>query len=914
MIKKISEFKNIVGYELSVFKHGWSLSTLNLNTGEKNYFSHGENSKQSTGQDVTNYINAQESPLLVGYNNKGYSNYMLRVIMEGHSAELIYSISEYTLNTNNPPWTYKDYPKGYFNYAYTDLMDEMSERMSLKMAAGNLGMDIKTREVSLNTNRVLTQDEWIKDKQYNDHHVEVLGKLFNSRLEYLNTKIELGNMGNLTARESLPLTNAQLVAAYLVGPDAKAIEYGDDNTYDMPENIWVKNKAVKDYFLDPSKPNRLEIEIGAMPHVLSGGGLHGGVPNYVGQSDDEWEIMIADGEQFYPSIMVRYDMLSRSVKDPELFIKSVNDRLIYKDIGDDRQSTLKLVNNTVYGASGAPFNPLYDKRMANSVCYTGQLLLIDLIEKLEVLGDKIEFINSNTDGIIYRYHKSVEDEMFQITGAWQARAGIVLEFNRIKTIVQKDVNNYIIEDEYGQVHAKGAHLTTYDGPSVMNGELSIVDKALGDYLLTNTPIRDTIESASQIKDFQMIGRTGSTYESTVWVAKGKDVVVNDVNRVYATKEQGYGSLYKVRSAGHAKGQKRDKVQSVPASLIVDNENKLTINHIDKEWYIDLAEKRAKGFLGKRGKVKMETQESKRVERRTYLKLNEDSTEVRMFDRDDVLTGEWASDDTVLITKRAYDKLSQSNGPAREETTPQPVAPIETTTQEAAIMKIVPTSGNIASTGSTNILNTGSTNTNVVNFYRKRAEVKKLINKSKKELDERLVDALEQVNMDYDLSFGTESFTQDENGSTLQGKIRFVDLDSGHIESYYSRSFTADTTSDAYGELVLSFVSDYVENSLIVKTNVVEPVVNTEQVTTVSSPEVKVVPVESRKPSAQQVQILADLYSKITSDVTSPEASDFLNVVKAKMSSNEYTEDEVLRFTLEAEDILTIHSERRSGVN
>ena len=68
------------------------------------------------------------------------------------------------------------------------------------------------------------------------------------------------------------------------------------------------------------------------------------------------------------------------------------DRLIYKAANDDRQATLKLVNNTTYGASGAKFNALYDKRMANSICYTGQLLLIDLIEKLEVLGDKIQFI------------------------------------------------------------------------------------------------------------------------------------------------------------------------------------------------------------------------------------------------------------------------------------------------------------------------------------------------------------------------------------------------------------------------------------------------------------------------------------------------------------------------------------------
>ena len=44
-------------------------------------------------------------------------------------------------------------------------------------------------------------------------------------------------------------------------------------------------------------------------------------------------------------------------------------------------------------------NPLYDPRQANRVCIYGQLLLTDLIEKLEPY---CEITQSNTDGVLVK--------------------------------------------------------------------------------------------------------------------------------------------------------------------------------------------------------------------------------------------------------------------------------------------------------------------------------------------------------------------------------------------------------------------------------------------------------------------------------------------------------------------------------
>ena len=54
--------------------------------------------------------------------------------------------------------------------------------------------------------------------------------------------------------------------------------------------------------------------------------------------------------------------------------------------------TLKLVINTTYGCMKSKYSSLYDPKMANQVCITGQLLFVDLIEKLEPYITLIQLI------------------------------------------------------------------------------------------------------------------------------------------------------------------------------------------------------------------------------------------------------------------------------------------------------------------------------------------------------------------------------------------------------------------------------------------------------------------------------------------------------------------------------------------
>ena len=94
--------------------------------------------------------------------------------------------------------------------------------------------------------------------------------------------------------------------------------------------------------------------------------------------------------------------------------------------------------------------------------------------------------------------------------------------------------------------------------------------------------------------FQIICKTGGTYTDTIWKSDKGNVKTNRVNRVYASKNHNHGNLYKVKTGEKVRN---DSIANLPEHCIVDNEDKLTINDIDKQWYIDMAIKRINDFKG-----------------------------------------------------------------------------------------------------------------------------------------------------------------------------------------------------------------------------------------------------------------------------------------------------------------------------
>ena len=290
---------------------------------------------------------------------------------------------------------------------------------------------------------------------------------------------------------------------------------------------------------------------------------------------------------------------SRNIPSPEVYAATIERRVKAKRAGDKATANaLKLVLNTTYGAMLNRYNPLYDPLMGRSVCISGQLFLLELANHLVADCDTLKVIQLNTDGIMVSFDEDEYSKVLAITGEWQERTGFELEEDTVKMICQKDVNNYVEVPFGGDPKIKGGVLVRGIAPAGafnINNNACVVAKAVKNYLAYGVPVEDTITSCDRMLDFQLVAKAGSKYGDALHEIDGQMEVVQKVNRVYATEDHRCGTLYKI----HLGTGNLVKIAGLPAKCVVDNDNHLTIDVVDRDWYIRQAKKYVRDFLGEK---------------------------------------------------------------------------------------------------------------------------------------------------------------------------------------------------------------------------------------------------------------------------------------------------------------------------
>lgn len=301
----------------------------------------------------------------------------------------------------------------------------------------------------------------------------------------------------------------------------------------------------------------------------------------------------------YPHLMTIMGYTSRNIPSPDVYAATIERRVKAKRAGDKATANaLKLVLNTTYGAMLNRYNPLYDPLMGRSVCISGQLFLLELANHLVTDCKTLKVIQLNTDGIMVSFDEDEYQKVLEITGEWQERTGFELEEDTVKSICQKDVNNYVEVPFEGDPKIKGGVLVRGIAPAgafKINNNACVVAKAVKDYLAYGIPVEDTIMSCDRLLDFQLVAKAGSKYGDVLHDVDGQMEVVQRVNRVYATEDHRCGTLYKI----HLGTGNPVKIAGLPAKCVVDNDNHLTIDVIDRDWYIRLARRYVRDFLGEK---------------------------------------------------------------------------------------------------------------------------------------------------------------------------------------------------------------------------------------------------------------------------------------------------------------------------
>ena len=335
-----------------------------------------------------------------------------------------------------------------------------------------------------------------------------------------------------------------------------------------------------------------------------------------------------DVASYYPNLMIKCGYTSRNIPSPKSFEDVVAKRLEAKKRGDKTTANaLKLVVNTTYGAMLNQYNDLFDPLMGRSVCITGQLFLLEMAQNLYENVDNLRIVQINTDGVMIEFYEDQYEEVLAIVNEWQSRTGFELEEDSVVRIAQKDVNNYVEVQPDGKVKAKGGYLVkgvSTVGAFNINNSCCIVATALKEYFVNGTPVEETINGCNDVFQFQIVAKAGAKYKEAYHLVDGEKQPVQKVNRVYATADERYGKLFKVK----AEDDSTAKIEMLPEHCIIDNDNHLTINDVDKTFYIEMANKRINDFKG----IKPEKKKGGHKKMATTTKKTEETTNLNVYQK------------------------------------------------------------------------------------------------------------------------------------------------------------------------------------------------------------------------------------------------------------------------------------------
>ena len=599
---------NLWLFDFEVTKYDWLLVLINYRTDEEIVF------HNSIPNDIQNFIDSYR-PILIGHNAKYYDQYILKAILAGYTLEEIKDVNDYII----------DGGQGFeINFGYLeippiwDTIQDIVPQKSLKEIEGNLLLDITESSVDFKINHKWSKEEFEEMLHYCRADVKALRPLFEARYDYFKTKFDLSILSKIDPSINIGLTNAKLCAKFL---EAKLVQRTDEREYEIPKTIDLKYipKKILDFFNkihDDKIPSdllfksKLEYNFYGMMSIFAWGGAHGAKPNFIFIQEEEPEMVVinADFASLYPHLLalLQYNFISRNIKDKNAYYNTLQRRLELKKQGKkNEQAPLKLILNTTYGCQNNKYNDLYDPKGARGTCITGQLLICELTERIYEIGEVIQL---NTDGLMVKLPKRKLDEYYKVCNEFVKKCGIELEYDVIYKIVQRDVNNYAMlygDENKPSIKAKGGCFsslpkieiqedgtlkTTYK-PDFKSNSLSIVAEALLKKLLFNIPVEKTINECNELARFQNITHLGSSYEKMVQESDNGDIELQRNNRIYSGKVPS-GTLIKVKSDG-----RRDSLPNCPINPIVDNANKCTIEDINKEWYIELANTYVNDFLG-----------------------------------------------------------------------------------------------------------------------------------------------------------------------------------------------------------------------------------------------------------------------------------------------------------------------------
>jgi len=506
---------------------------------------------------------------MVGFNSLGFDYPVIHTLIRmGHSdANTLYQKAMAIINgqDGDEKWMHNVNPSDRF-VQQIDLykihhFDNKARATGLKVLEFNMRSDnIEDLPFKVGTN--LTPEQIPVLKKYNKHDVAQTKLFYYKTLEMIKFREELTH---LYQRDFMNHNDTKIgkdyfamkleeagVALYDFGPSGRTPRQTKRPTIALKDAIlpwiefsnpeftrvlnWLKGQVItetKGVFED------VTARVNGFEFVFGLGGIHGSIESEIVESDSDFVIVDLDVSSYYPNLAITNRFFPQHLGETfcDIYKHLYEQRKTYPK-GSAENAMLKLALNGVYGDSNSAFSVFYDPLFTMSITLNGQLLLCMLAEVLLMI-DGLQLIQVNTDGLTVRVPRAKKIMVDTAREAWEIVTKLELEEAIYKTMMIRDVNNYIAVYENGNVKRKGAY--EYKLGWHQNAGGLVIPKVAEKVLIEGAPIRETVEQWPEIMDFML--RTKVPRSSYLAIEHdGVPSQLQNITRYYIA--QGGGRLFK----------------------------------------------------------------------------------------------------------------------------------------------------------------------------------------------------------------------------------------------------------------------------------------------------------------------------------------------------------------------------------
>ena len=302
--------------------------------------------------------------------------------------------------------------------------------------------------------------------------------------------------------------------------------------YDWLKSQKVPNTRSLNYSVIIRNPNGTYLKFDG-----GGGGAHALINEKVIIPKEDEILETADVGSYYPASLINLKAVPEHLPSED-FIKVYdgkrNERITVKKQGQrDKADFLKLQLNSVYGNLNNSYSWLYDWKQTLRITVNGQIIFLKMVQ--ELMGNGINVVSVNTDGLEILYHKDLKSKVQEIFSQIAEMFSYEFEYDEYTAIYYLNINNYLAVTKSGKVKKKGIFVTD---PVLENGHDSLViPKALEAHLTGVKNYKDFILEHDNIYDFCNSFKIAKKYK----VYHNGEIVQN-LNRFYASNNAPY--LYK----------------------------------------------------------------------------------------------------------------------------------------------------------------------------------------------------------------------------------------------------------------------------------------------------------------------------------------------------------------------------------